>query len=140
LLIVMVLMPEPEQIDCEATETETVGRGFNVTVEVVDELQPLAVAMVVYVAVWLTFVVCDNVCTIEFPDPDEAPVIFGADTVQLNVVPEILLGLEIVTVPIGTPEHKVCDAVETATVGVGNTCTVSVATSVSQFGNGRFNV
>ena len=60
----------------------------------------------------------------EVPDPDEAPVIFGADTVQLKVVPLTPLGLVILTLVMLCEEQIVCDASDTDALGTGLTVTV----------------
>ena len=65
-------------------------------------------------------------CEIDVPDPDEAPLIFGADTVQLKVVPLTPFGLVILMALIAWPLHIDCDAGNALTVGTGFTVTVCV--------------
>ena len=68
-----------------------------------------------------------NACAIEVPDPDVAPSIFGADTVQLKVVPLTPLGLVILTLVMICVEQIVCVARDTAALGIGFTVTVGTA-------------
>lgn len=103
------------------------GLGFTVTVTVVADEHPPAVAVMVNTVTCWLIVVLVNVPLI-LPLPLAAiPVRFTVlSLVQLNVVPATTLGLDITEVAIATPEQTVWLLLVAFTVGVGLTATVAV--------------
>jgi len=81
---------EPLHIDCDGeTATATFGIGFTVIITLVDvPEQPLAVGVIMYVAVPAVVPEFVSVCAMLLPEPDVAPVTPLCATVHAKVVPE----------------------------------------------------
>jgi len=119
----------PEHTVCDDGVAVTVGVGLTVMVTVTGvPAQPLAVGVMVYVAVPAALPVAVNTCAIELPLPADAPLTPDWLTVQLKVVPATGL---LSAIEGATPEHTVCDDGVAVTVGVGLITTVVVAVTAA---------
>ena len=102
-----------------------VGNGFTVTFAVVVVEQPFAVAVIVNCVVCIALLVFTNMPVMLLPVPPAAmPVRFTVFVlVQVKIVPATAFGLVIANAVTDEPEHIVCDAGATFTVGDGFTVT-----------------
>jgi hypothetical protein len=97
-------VPDPEQIDL--LDATTVGRGLTLTLTTTGvPLHPCARGVIVYATVPVVEAVAVRVCVIVDPVPALAPDTLELLTVQLNVVPDTLLGL-VMVIEVAWPEHK----------------------------------
>jgi hypothetical protein len=116
----------PEQNDCEEGVTVILGIGLTVTVAtVLDPVQPLAVALIVYVAVPGEVVVVVIVCAMLDPAPLPAPLTPLWLAIQLNELPTTLL---LNANEVADPEQITWLLGVTVGVGKGFTVTVAVTT------------
>jgi len=119
----------PEHTVCEAGVATTVGVGLTVIVTVIGVPgQPLAVGVIVYVAVPAALPVAVRTWLMVDPLPADAPLTPDWLTVQLKMVPATGL---LSAMDGATPEHTVCKAGVATTVGVGLITTVVVAVTAA---------
>ena len=109
LVIIMVVMGNPEQTIWLVGATLKVGTGFTLTVTIVDEEQPFAVAVTVNAVICVKLVLLVNEPEILAPDPLAGiPVRFTLlSLVQVKVVPGMPFVFEILIVLIAAPEQIV---------------------------------
>ena len=122
LLVSAMDVALPEQIVGAEGVAVAVGFGFTVIVtEIGVPVQPPAEGVMVYTTVPAVVPVAVSVCAIDVPEPAVAPLAPVCVTVQLKVVPEILL---VSAMDVALPEQMVwVDGVAVAT-GTGFTVMV----------------
>jgi hypothetical protein len=124
LLVKVTEVTLPEHSVCEPGVAVTVGIGLTVTVTTIGAPEhPAPVGVIVYVAVPALVEVALNVCAITVPELAEAPLTFVCATVQLKVVPPVLL---VRAMFVALPEQILCELGVADTDGAGLTVTVAV--------------